>query len=986
MLSVNSAMESGRVAATAFGAKSADPEDSRELDLARLKGLRSTQRGKVTNLLKNLKTLYTTKTSDADSLAYAIHSLEQAVSLLSSTESDLEAMGECTRVDQYFSDSDELIFKSRRLLSRLDKLDDRSSSSGGSSAVPSMHSASLPRLSLPKFTGSFMEWAGFWDQFRAAVHDTGIPDIHKFVYLKSCLEGDAKHSLDEYSVSSENYSRAVDELRGRFGNPSVLIGMYSNALLEIPQAKHGDLVSFRCVVDKFRSYLRELRSFIDEVSLRGAQSEEAGSRLDSGSHTVSDLILSPVLLRKLPPEVVLDWNRKTRSDQQDRFNLEKLLEFVKGELEEREALGVERQRSSKVEPIRKQLHSGYVPRRATVTAAVTSPVKDIQPRPSSPKSDYYRDVQVLPVGSRRDFVSQKRLCFNCLRANHRVSECRSQRRCRQCNRKHHSLLHDEYRSSVPNDVSSGRSSGSGDFDGGGPSTQAHASTASPARRALLQTALIRVANEECLDKFIEARVVLDPGSEETYVSSRLVRALNLSPVDRRTFAVETFGGARSSPIVHRRMALIFASRHVDMKYRVLAWEVEKTCHVFRPAEFSVQDREFFEKFKLADTLDGQDRVEQIDLLLGADSLPGILLPEAPVRSPSGLLLTSTVLGWTLLGSCPSPHSRAHSVAFFVSSCLRVRTVEDLWSLESLGIDPDEESEKLYPAPVYITKEKRYEVSLPWRCDSRPVSNKPAALARLKSVLRLPREKREAYENYLEELEAEHIIEDVPVSEAVSENSFYLPHHGVWRNGKLRVVFDGSAKSPNGISLNDALDPGPNLTQHILSAMLNFRFSPIAMTTDVTHAFLQVGIQESDRNYLRFVWSHKGLRWESRFRRVPFGLSSSPFLLQHVLQHHLTRCEHEYPVAVDSIRRGLYVDDVSIGCSDRSEILPRRNDAIEIFKGAGMHLHKWRLGGCSPPDGVEFSATPGCVLGIRWMPDQDVLEILHQTNPSLFDGT
>ena len=55
MLSVNSAMESGCVAATASGAKSADPEVSRELDLARLKGLRSTQRGKVTNLLKNLK-------------------------------------------------------------------------------------------------------------------------------------------------------------------------------------------------------------------------------------------------------------------------------------------------------------------------------------------------------------------------------------------------------------------------------------------------------------------------------------------------------------------------------------------------------------------------------------------------------------------------------------------------------------------------------------------------------------------------------------------------------------------------------------------------------------------------------------------------------------------------------------------------------------------------------------------------------------------
>ncbi|GFX30630.1 uncharacterized protein LOC103569155 [Trichonephila clavipes] len=49
--------------------------------------------------------------------------------------------------------------------------------------------------------------------------------------------------------------------------------------------------------------------------------------------------------------------------------------------------------------------------------------------------------------------------------------------------------------------------------------------------------------------------------------------------------------------------------------------------------------------------------------------------------------------------------------------------------------------------------------------------------------------------------------DVPAS-----FSFYLPHHPVSnKNGdKFRVVFDGSAKSSSGISLNDKLMVGPQL--------------------------------------------------------------------------------------------------------------------------------------------------------------------------------
>ena len=40
-------------------------------------------------------------------------------------------------------------------------------------------------------------------------------------------------------------------------------------------------------------------------------------------------------------------------------------------------------------------------------------------------------------------VCEKKLCFNCLKFRHRVFACRSQKRCDQCGKEHHSLLHQE---------------------------------------------------------------------------------------------------------------------------------------------------------------------------------------------------------------------------------------------------------------------------------------------------------------------------------------------------------------------------------------------------------------------------------------------------------------------------------------------------------------------------------------------------------------
>ena len=64
-----------------------------------------------------------------------------------------------------------------------------------------------------------------------------------------------------------------------------------------------------------------------------------------------------------------------------------------------------------------------------------------------------------------------------------------------------------------------------------------------------------------------------------------------------------------------------------------------------------------------------------------------------------------------------------------------------------------------------------------------------------------------------------IIEECEESQVTEDCSHFLPHHGVIKQDrqttKLRVIFDGSAKSSNDdLSLNDCLQKGPNLVPHL----------------------------------------------------------------------------------------------------------------------------------------------------------------------------
>ncbi|GFW19135.1 DUF1758 domain-containing protein [Trichonephila clavipes] len=100
------------------------------------------------------------------------------------------------------------------------------------------------------------------------------------------------------------------------------------------------------------------------------------------------------------------------------------------------------------------------------------------------------------------------------------------------------------------------------------------------------------------------------------------------------------------------------------------------------------------------------------------------------------------------------------------------------------------------------------------------------------------------------------IELVPKKDYAKREAYYLPHHAVLRDSstttKLRVVFDASAKSTSGYSLNDLLMGGPRVQRDVYPILLSFRTFQIAVCADLEKMFRQIRISSEDTNWQRIL--------------------------------------------------------------------------------------------------------------------------------------
>ena len=298
--------------------------------------------------------------------------------------------------------------------------------------------------------------------------------------------------------------------------------------------------------------------------------------------------------------------------------------------------------------------------------------------------------------------------------------------------------------------------------------------------------------------------------------------------------------------------------------------------------------------------------------------------------------------------------------------------------------------------VYSASECRYQVTLPRRPDVQPLGNSREQarlryLSNEKSIIR-----RKVYEPFQEVvqgyLDLQH-AEPAPAEASLPPQHYYLPMHAVFKQSststKIRVVFDGSAATTTGISLNQSLLAGPTIQPTLNNILLKFRCYPIALNADITKMYREVKLSPQDKDLHRFIWraSQNSPVRDYRMTRVTFGVSASPYLAVRTLQQTANDHGEGYPNVTHHIKTSFYVDDFLGGANTPQEAISLFNNLRAVLIKGGFHLCKWRTSSstvrqhipnelqekCLIKDVTTPQApTPSKALGLEWDSESDTM--------------
>ena len=207
--------------------------------------------------------------------------------------------------------------------------------------------------------------------------------------------------------------------------------------------------------------------------------------------------------------------------------------------------------------------------------------------------------------------------------------------------------------------------------------------------------------------------------------------------------------------------------------------------------------------------------------------------------------------------------------------------------------------------------------------------------------------------------------------------------------KMRVVFDASAESATGVSLNDTLLVGPTIHPPLVDILIRFRSHRVALTADVSKMYRAVELAESDRDFHRFVWRENpnDVLLDYRMTRVTFGVSASSFAAIMSMKQNVSELSEKYPLAYRAVSNSFYVDDGLTGADSATEIKKLQRELQQSFELGGFLLRKWSSSNpnvlkhlseelkairtsCSLPDSNEYVKT----LGIEWNSTSDHFRI------------
>ena len=849
----------------------------------------------------------------------------------------------------------------------------------------------LPKVELIHFDGDPLKYWLFSQQFDNSVDTNDVDDRVKLLMLFQYCTGNARRAIECCAAMDVNqgYRRARLLLKERFGNEFVISETWVNKVAGGPVIGAHDKKALREMADDLRNCVESLHAM----------------------NLLAEVSTQSVLLRivqRLPFFLRNRWVhevqniRKRHKVNPDVRHLVTFVEDAALECNDPVYGRLLDERDNNRGESRSVSHRG----RGTAFNVSTKEPYRQRPSPSlspcSLCSEHHslfgcQQFKDLDVSQRRKHVVTHHLCFNCLRAGHGARNCGLNRTCSVdgCGRKHTKFLHPvELPLSTSEDTVS--------------TEQAHSMCNTTTEdKIALPVVLVEVrasATGEC----IVVQALLDSGSTNTFITEELSEQLSLNG-ERQSLQLTTLDGVANiqTSTVSLEISAVGGSSFAPL-HNVFT---RKTIPI---RQSNIGTRCDVDKWPhLRDLQLPTASKGVVKLLIGQDN-PDLLLPrEVRLGDPGDPYATRSILGWTINGPlglpCGDRRGRRHRATsnFIAMDVTLQEQVERFWKVDDwealLNERPgtsveDRQAVDIWERTIEL-KEGHYTLDVPFR--SRPPElpyNRDIAETRLHSLKKRLLRNDDMRETYCREMQS---LIDKGYAEPVNDArgpvgaTWYLPHHPVTHatKGKTRIVFDCAA-TKNGVSLNDRVLQGPDMTNSLLGVLLRFRQEPVAIMADIEAMFHQVHVTQRDRDALRFLWWPNGdlCRDPQDYRMTVhlFGGNWSPSCCNFALRQ--TAEDNQLAFTSDAgrrVARDFYVDDclMSVKCED--DAIAVIADMKQLLERGGFNLTKWisnsRRVLASVPEEDRAREVKGLdltvealpverALGVCWNVDEDTFEL------------
>ncbi|XP_065197638.1 uncharacterized protein LOC135829160 [Sycon ciliatum] len=819
---------------------------------------------------------------------------------------------------------------------------------------------------LPQFSGHADEWPAFIFALEHTTRECGFSNGENLGRLQKALRGKAKEAVQGMMTLPDNVGEVISILRMRFGRPDQIV---QNLILKTKSQKGMKSEEAIEVLIEISALCRNLVATMRSTKCTG--------------HLYNPQLVKE-LVGKLSGGLRIQWGEyvlKTGTDPH--------LDTFSAWLQQRAKAACLVAQPSPCDVTQATLRTGQT---FTVVEATAGKPHCLFCSKAGHTTSSCRQLAAEPLNARRQFVSDRRLCFRCLGEGHLARVC-EEKAC-SCGKPHHPLLHRDGRGSV---APLGRMS---------ETTYTSATHVSEhSGRVLLRVIPVTVRNG---DTAADTYALLDEGSTVSLIESELAEELGLA-----------------GPTRPLRLSWTDGKQHQESSSKVVTFSVAgrqrqdsfTLTNVHTHAKFNLPTQSINpQRLKNCPHLEGLElptlSCAKPRLLIGQDNYSLIaprVIAEGPPNAP---VATQTKLGWVVHGKTIADRCRIDEGVVLSTWGLDSDLhdlVQQSFALDSLGVKPakirskaDDRALQLLDTLTTRTG-RRWQTGLLWREDNitLPRSKATAAqrLEQLERRLRKDDTLAQGYQSKIDSYLEQGYARKLSPEEATHqpERTWYLPHFAVYNKekGKVRLVFDAAAKS-HGKSLNDFLLTGPDLLTPITQVLYNFRLYEVAFGADIKEMFHQVKMRPEDRHAQRFLWRDMDASRPADVYQMDvmtFGAVCSPTAGQfakNINAHDLASGDARTVTAIEECH---YVDDYFDSTPTTEEAVALTRKVMDVHEGGGFVIRNWVSNSPTVLESLPSDLrSPRIVnvhshdlpiektLGLRWDPAKDTLGFSCGTKP------